>query len=756
MGIDDDNVEKFKKRYAKRLSNELGDSSNNNLTGISSTDYDNFRVQYLPQHLSWYERACNFSEKILKVAPDPKNIAKIQESIDVCHLKVTPTGTTSLAMVVPAVIILASLLLGWMLPYALTGGEFSSFFFVIFGLIAAVSVMIPFQKMVHTFAANWRIKASNQMVLCTFYIVTYMRHTSNLELAIDFAAEHLSPPLSIDLKKIIWNIETEKYDSVKESLDAYLASWRNYNMEFIESMHLIESSLYESAESRRVNALDKSLQVMLDETYEKMLHYAHNLQGPLTTLHMMGVILPILGLVILPMVVSFMSEVKWYHLFMLYNVALPLGVFYLGKNILSSRPTGYGSTDIADDNPEFRKYRYIIIKLGKQELRLNPMYFSILIFTVLFIIGTSPIILWNIAGGTNGSGDCVDYTLGSEGVKARCDIEDVNSIKFSLLEYRDVIDSETKEKTGKKMGPFGLGASILSLAIPLSFGLGFGLWYRLRSKNVIKIRKKAKQLEKEFASALFQLGNRLGDGYPAEIAFQKVASVMEGTISGKFFELVNINIQKSGMGVEKAIFDPHNGALISYPSNLIESSMKVLIQSSKKGPLIASQALINVSEYIKQMHRVDERLRDLMADIISSMQSQIKFLTPAIAGIVIGITAMITQIIGTLTLRLGSLTAETGGAGGAGMGAGSSFIDSMSGGIPTFFFQIVVGLYVVQIIYILTILVNGIQNGADKLNERYMLGNNLIKSTITYVVIAFVVIMLFSIIAGGIVNNINL
>ena len=62
---------------------------------------------------------------------------------------------------------------------------------------------------------------------------------------------------------------------------------------------------------------------MLDETYEKMLHYAHNLKGPITTLHMMGVILPILGLVILPLVVSFMSEVKWYHLFMLYNVALP-------------------------------------------------------------------------------------------------------------------------------------------------------------------------------------------------------------------------------------------------------------------------------------------------------------------------------------------------------------------------------------------------------------------------------------------------
>ena len=752
----DDELERFKQRYAQRLERELtGGPGGDSDEGVTSADYDNFRQQYLPQRLSWYERACNFSEKILKIAPDPKNVPKIQESIDTCHLKVTPTGTMSFSMLVPVAIILVSLVLGWLVPYALTGGEFNSFFFVIFGLVAAVAVMMPLQKMVHALAANWRMKASNQMVLCTFYIVTYMRHTSNLELAIDFAAEHLSPPLSLDLKKIIWNIETERFDSIKESLDAYLISWRDYNMEFIEAMHLIESSLYESSESRRVDALDKSLKVMLDETYEKMLHYAHDLKGPLTTLHMMGVILPILGLVILPLVVSFMSEVKWYHLFALYNVALPLGVYYLGQSILSSRPTGYGQADIAEENPTFKKYRSVIVKLGKnQELRLSPLYFSITVFIILIVIGMSPLILWYGSGGASGYGDCVDYTIGNEGLKARCRVDDINSIKFSLLDYRDVTDPETKEPTGKKLGPFGLGASILSLAVPLAFGLGFGLWYRLRSKNVIKIRRKAKQLEKEFAAALFQLGNRLGDGFPAEIAFQKVAEVMEGTVSGKFFELVSINIQKGGMGVEKAIFDPQNGALVSYPSNLIESSMKVLIQSSKKGPLIASQALINVSEYIKQMHRVDERLQDLMADIISSMQSQIKFLTPAISGIVIGITAMITQIIGTLTLQLGSLTDEAGGT--SGMSAGGGFIDSLSAGVPTFFFQIIVGLYVVQIIYILTILINGIQNGADKLNERYMLGNNLIKSTVTYCAIALVIILLFSIIAGSIVNNINL
>ena len=121
-------------------------------------------------------------------------------------------------------------------------------------------------------ANNWRMQASNQMVLCIFYVVTFMRHTSNLEMALEFAAEHLSPPLSFDLKKVLWDVETEKYESVKESLDMYLETWRKWNMEFIESFHLIESSLYEPSESRRLTLLDKSLDVILTETYRSEEH----------------------------------------------------------------------------------------------------------------------------------------------------------------------------------------------------------------------------------------------------------------------------------------------------------------------------------------------------------------------------------------------------------------------------------------------------------------------------------------------------
>ena len=46
--------------------------------------------------------------------------------------------------------------------------------------------------------------------------------------------------------------------------------------------------------------------------------------------------------------------------------------------------------------------------------------------------------------------------------------------------------------------------------------------------------------------------------------------------SGDFFNLAERNITSLGMGLEQALFDKKVGAVVNFPSNVIESSMKVL------------------------------------------------------------------------------------------------------------------------------------------------------------------------------------
>src|SRR3989344_4696023 len=172
-----------------------------------------------------------------------------------------------------------------------------------------------------------------------------MKHTSNLERAISFVSQHIEAPLSLDFRRVLWNVETGKFSSIKDSLDNYLDFWKEYNMEFVESFHLVESSLYEPSDARRIQILERALKVILDGVYERMLKYSHSIKSPLTNIYMLGIVLPTLGLALLPLASTLLGGmVRPYHIFVFFNLIVPFFVFYLVSQVMLKRPGGYGQT----------------------------------------------------------------------------------------------------------------------------------------------------------------------------------------------------------------------------------------------------------------------------------------------------------------------------------------------------------------------------------------------------------------------------
>ena len=121
-------------------------------------------------------------------------------------------------------------------------GSFSLFIPLIFIILGIVFIKLLLEKP-NRIATRFRLKAGNQMVLCILYVVMYMRHTSNLEHAVKFAAQNINDPLSKDLKKVIWDVEIGRYSTIKESLDIYLESWRHYYPDFVNSLNSPEKKL---------------------------------------------------------------------------------------------------------------------------------------------------------------------------------------------------------------------------------------------------------------------------------------------------------------------------------------------------------------------------------------------------------------------------------------------------------------------------------------------------------------------------------
>ncbi|MGV8142432.1 MAG: hypothetical protein ACP5NS_02235 [Candidatus Pacearchaeota archaeon] len=686
------------KKYSGKIEAKLNDSPSEDY----SKEYTQFKQDMLPE-ISSYKRWADSLGNIIRIKVSEKERAKIQRSLDIAHLDIDASQSASLAVV--SMLLVLFVTLGATLSISLLGSSFP-LMLTFLGFILSIFVYYYVYSMPKRLANIWRLKASAQMIPAVLYVVIYMKHTSNLERAIQFASMHLEAPLALDFRKVFYDVEIGKYQSIKQSLDSYLETWKDYAPEFIESFHLIESSLFEPSEAQRVRTLEKALQVILDGVYDKMLSYTREIRTPLTNIYMLGIILPTLALALLPLAaVVIGGGLKWYHIFVLFNLIIPIGVYFMTSEVLLKRPGGYGETSILEKNPLYPEY-----------ISRKPWVIAGLIAIPLFIIGLLPF-LFQVDLITNLLNLKSDYTFEELGIPF---FQDQNFFDF-------------KSVGGNTIGPFGIGGMLLSLFIPMSFAVYLSVAYKLKTQNIIKSREETKELEHEFTNTLFQLGNRLGDGVPAEIVFAKVAESTQGQKTQSFFALVNQNIQQLGMPIEQAVFNNSRGAIIYFPSAVISTSMRILIESVKKGLQIAARAMMSISDYIKNIQKINDRLKDLLAEVVSDMRSNMTFLAPLLAGIIVGLTSMIAIILNKLK-GLSDLTG--GGAEVAGIGSIGNIVNlfDVASIVPPYFVQVSIGIYLIEIVIILTGTLVTVDSGKDTLQEKYELSKYLKRSLTLYLI----------------------
>jgi hypothetical protein len=712
-------VDEVLKKYSRKIEQQVKtEPVKTNLN--YSKDYSQFKTDMMPE-LSRYEKWAKSLGRVITIKVSAKDEVKINKNLEISHLEVSAREVAGLAIMS----LLAVLVIGVLASvsiWLINGGGFGDFPFLFLFLTVILSVFLfyYFYSMPERLAVKWRLKASSQMVPAVLYTVIYMKHTSNLERAVSFVSQHIDAPLALDFKKILWDVETGKYSSLKDSLDHYLDFWKDSNIEFVESFHLIESSLYEPIENRRVQILERALRVILDGVYERMLKYTHSIKSPLTNLYMLGIVLPTLGLALLPLGSTLLGGmIKSSHVFLFFNLIIPFFVFYLTMQIMLQRPGGYGESSLLEKNPYYYQY-----KSNRAYVVAGLIAFPFLFLGLLpLIFGFTPIPgLFGLPG---------DFAL-----------SDIGLGFLGKANFFGFMDSGSG-----LVGPFGIGALLLSLFVPFSIALFFSIAYSMKTKELIKARNVTRDLEEEFNSSLFTLGNRLGDGTPAEIAFAKVAESTKGQKTESFFRVVSTNIQSMGMGLEDAIFNPRRGALVYYPSSLIATSMRILIESVKKGLKVAAESLMSISEYVRNIQKINERLRDLLADVVSDMKSNMTFLAPLLAGIVIGLTAMITAILGQLRTMIDLGQGDQTIAGITSINNITNLFDVMKM-VPPYYMQIAVGIYIIEIIFILTGTLITIDSGEDKLRQTHDIGKNLMTGTILYLVTALISILALSVLAA--------
>lgn len=278
-----------------------------------------------------------------------------------------------------------------------------------------------------------------------------------------------------------------------------------------------------------------------------------------------------------------------------------------------------------------------------------------------------------------------------------------------------------------------------SYIVILGFFISIALFFMLNSFQKIRLRKDIIEMEDEFREVLFGLGQEIDRGIPLEVAIEKIMPTLRGNYSVNLLQKIISNVKYGNMTAEQAIFNEKEGAIRYFPSKLIHSILKAVVDAANKGTKIVSQIMISISKYLTDLHKTQEGIQDKFSEVVSSMQMQARILLPLICGIMNTLTYMIIKMINFLGEAFGGISVEGSAA------AYTGFLSMWRGlTISPATFQLAMGFYALETMIILSWFMSGIQVGVDKITLHNEISKNLIIGGLIYIAVSVVSLMIFA------------
>jgi len=281
------------------------------------------------------------------------------------------------------------------------------------------------------------------------------------------------------------------------------------------------------------------------------------------------------------------------------------------------------------------------------------------------------------------------------------------------------------------------------LVVTWGIALAIILYYFSFKKN-LKIIDEVKNAEKEFSEAIYTLADKISTGIPLEASLEKVSKVTSHLTISSLFKKTLYNIKVLGLTLGNAVFDKHAGSVRYAPSKMIKSVMKILVDSVKKSVREASSIALSVSTHLKLMHTTEEDVRDITEEAVSSMKIECILLAPLTCGIVVAFASITMDLMISLGAMFSSF-AQTLSGPAAPIGTGSLFLfQNINQVISPEYFQIVVGIYLIEVIYLLSMFQSKLENGEDEHSKNILIAKNLLIGCIAYTLILVLTVIMFS------------
>jgi hypothetical protein len=453
-------------------------------------------------------------------------------------------------------------------------------------------------------------------------------------------------------------------------------------------LHLIGSSIQEREDASRIVTLNRSLDVALEGTRETMNEFANKLQQPTMVIYSIGIMIPLALVAILPATGLIGLQITILQVFLLYDVVLPLLVFYYIRRILLKRPATFSPPNIPSQHPD-------LVHIKKRRCFCFSVFIGFMVATPGLLYILAPFLP-------------------------------------HLFSSNILITSITN--------PNGL-SSIVPLTLFLLWGMGTALtvYCMIVYRPYKKLRDHVKQIEHEFSDALYILGKRIAEEKSPEEAFLYTATMMNGTHIAEVFHQTSFNLTAIHTSLRDALFSPEFGSLRFVYSDRVKAILRLFVEGIQKSQRAVSVSLIKIADHLKELQNVEQKIRDMLAELTSTMRSTAALFAPLIAGVTLAITKLISIILTSMSGKINT----------SGLVTDSSTMLPMTTSftvenIRPEFFVLVIGIYILELAVLLTRFTNGIDEGDDTAAFYYSLGRIIPVSLLVLSVTVIVGQWLFS------------
>ena len=183
------------------------------------------------------------------------------------------------------------------------------------------------------------------------------------------------------------------------------------------------------------------------------------------------------------------------------------------------------------------------------------------------------------------------------------------------------------------------------------------------------------------------------DGQPLESSLKFAASMTGKSEIGKYYESIINSVDSKRITFEEAVNSQDTG------SSIIKSSMGLILNAMKRGRTAVMQTTEVIYTYLVRIREIESSVKTMLSKTLSMMRATIIIFAPVVCAIIVVLFYMINNTVKNIS------------ASNSDYSLGVIFVQpSISPG----FLQIIIGIYLIFLNYVLIRYISHLQNGFDK------------------------------------------